>query len=146
MNKKGFTLMELLVTIMIISILSSVAMPRYVATLEKARSAEAIVNVGGLRGSMERYWYEQISFEQPYRPATLDKLDVDNPNFTVNRLYNYYFSDTSSKDVNSFVIVAKRIGKEKLYWVEWVQRNSTTGKLYRSNTLGGPEDDSAPKP
>jgi len=145
MNKKGFTLIELLVTVIIISILSSVAMPRYVATLEKARSAEAIVNVGGLKSSMERYWYEQISFERPYKPATLDSMDLGNPNFTVNRFYNYYFSDSSTKDVRSFAIVAKRIGREKVYWVKWIQRNTIFGKLYRSNLLGGPEEDKSTK-
>lgn len=145
MNKKGFTLMELLITVVIISILASVAMPRYVATLEKARSAEATINVAGLKGSMERYWYEQISFKRPYISATFDKLDVGNPNFTVNRFYNYFLSDSSTKDLRSFVIAAKRIGREKVYWVEWIQRNTTTGKLYRSNALGGPEKDKTPK-
>ena len=145
MNKKGFTLMELLITVIIISILSSVAMPHYVTTLEKARYAEASVNVGGLRGSMERYWYEQVSFKRPYRPATLDIMDVRNPNFTVNRYYNYFLSDSSTKDIRSFVIGAKRIGREKTYWIEWVQNNNNTGKLYRSSSLGGPETDKTPK-
>ncbi len=145
MSKKGFTLMELLISVIIISILASMAMPRYVATLEKARSAEATINVAGIRGAMERYWYEQTSTKKPYRPATFDKLDVGNPNLTVYRLYNYFLSDSSTKDIRSFVVAAKRIAREKVYWVEWVQRNTTTGKLYRSNALGGPEKDKTPK-
>lgn len=45
MKTKGFTLVELLIVIIIVTILSAVAIPTYIKTVEKARSEEAITNL-----------------------------------------------------------------------------------------------------
>lgn len=43
--KKGFTLVELLIVIVIVSVLATVALPKYRASLERGRSLEAISNL-----------------------------------------------------------------------------------------------------
>jgi len=45
MNKKGFTLVELMVVIVIIGVLAAVAMPKFADAINKARAAEAPVIV-----------------------------------------------------------------------------------------------------
>ena len=40
-NKKGFTLLELIIVIIVIGILASIAMPRYMRVAERARVTEA---------------------------------------------------------------------------------------------------------
>jgi len=139
MNKRGFTLIEILTVIMIISILSAIALPQYITTLEKARSAEATVNIGSLRTSIHRYWYDQRTFGKNYSPASFDKLDIDNPNNITNRFFNYYLKDDSTKEAKNYKIRAERIGFPSLYWVQWTQLNNNTGRFTRSNALGGPE-------
>lgn len=54
-NKKGFTLLELLVVVLIIGILAAIALPQYRKSVEKAKLAEALMNLKSLEGSIERY-------------------------------------------------------------------------------------------
>ncbi|MBU1888435.1 MAG: prepilin-type N-terminal cleavage/methylation domain-containing protein [Candidatus Omnitrophica bacterium] len=139
MNKKGFTLIELLTVFIIIAILVSIGLPQYAKTIEKARSAEASINIGSLRGSMEGYWYDQRSMTGPYIAASFDKLDTDNQNFITNRYYNYFIKDKSTKQMKLYVIKAERIGMPDRYWLQWTQVGRPTGKFSRSIDLGGSE-------
>lgn len=52
---KGFTLIELLVVVLIVGILSSVALPSYTKSVEKARLSEALVNAKVLLDAAQRY-------------------------------------------------------------------------------------------
>lgn len=54
----GFTLIELLIVIVIIAILSSVAIPTYIRTVEKARAGEAITNLTLIRAGEKVYRLE----------------------------------------------------------------------------------------
>jgi prepilin-type N-terminal cleavage/methylation domain-containing protein len=47
--KKGFTLLELLIVIIILGTLAAIAMPRYFANLENARRGEAMATTNRIR-------------------------------------------------------------------------------------------------
>jgi len=53
--KRGFTLIELLVVVLIIGILSSIALPQYTKSVEKARAAEAEVHMAAYTQAIDRY-------------------------------------------------------------------------------------------
>ena len=52
MNKKGFTLIEILIVIVILGTLATLALPKITAQIETARAAEAMNIFGFLRRSM----------------------------------------------------------------------------------------------
>lgn len=139
-QKKGFTLLELLFVFIIINFLVALAMPQYIIALEKARSIEAIINIGSLRTAIHRYWYEQSVLGAAYYPASLDTLDINNPNNNPDRFFNYYITDESTAKVKNYIIRAERIGFPELYWVEWIQVDNNTGKFVRSRILRGLKD------
>lgn len=55
-NSKAFTLAELLIVILIISILASLAIPRFFGQTEKARTSEAINMLGAIRRAQLNYY------------------------------------------------------------------------------------------
>ncbi|NQT75493.1 MAG: prepilin-type N-terminal cleavage/methylation domain-containing protein [Candidatus Omnitrophica bacterium] len=142
MRKKGFTLIELLIVIIIISILSSIALPQYVATLEKARSAEAVINIFSVKSALDGYWYEH-GFNLTGAILPIDgsqgSLNIDNPNAISNKLYSYRISGLgSAAEPRSYTVTATRTTNDETYIVMWVQEDNYTGKFYRSANLGGP--------
>lgn len=54
-NKKGFTLLEMLVVVLIIGILAAVALPQYQIAVEKGRAAEVIMNIATIKREIQTY-------------------------------------------------------------------------------------------
>ena len=78
MNKKGFSLIEMLAVVLIIGILSAVAMPQYARVREKARFAQAQVMAKSMYDSCERLLSE---FDKGYKEMGADyhkvtRLDI----------------------------------------------------------------------
>lgn len=133
MLKKGFTLLEVMIVVIIIGVLAALALPNYIAALEKGRSGEAATNVGAIRTAIDRYWYQNGTC-----PLITD-LDIESPNLQTNRLYDYTITDNGTNaTTRKFTVEAKRVGGLTDYWVKWTQTDNNTGKLTRSAKLGGP--------
>ena len=157
--KKGFTLLELLIVVIIIGILASIAIPQYTKTLLKARTAEAMTNLGVLRGAMDRYWYSQISrgeYEDillrigqsdEVRESIL-KLDIDNPNNVGlnNRKWGYGILDWGAAQVEEnhpvYVLEAVMLPPDgEINLIDdiadlWIQMDQD-GRTSRACELGG---------
>ena len=52
LNKKGFTLMEMLIVVAIIAVLVAVAIPTFTSSLERSREAADLANVRSAYGKV----------------------------------------------------------------------------------------------
>ena len=62
-NKKGFTLIELMIVVAIIGILSAVAIPNFLNFRYKAKTSEAKANLGAIRTCQEAYMAENETYK-----------------------------------------------------------------------------------
>ena len=85
-TKFGFTLIELLAVVLIISILTSIAVPKYRRTVERAAATEALINVRSIFESAKRY-----KAATSIAPTKLKGLDIS-------------FYEASSEETSEFTI------------------------------------------
>ncbi|KJU83324.1 type IV pilin [Candidatus Magnetobacterium bavaricum] len=68
---KGFTLVEMLITLVIMGILAAVAIPTYTGQREKARRAEAKTNLETIRLLLEQYFNDNGCYYRTGGPPTV---------------------------------------------------------------------------
>ena len=73
----GFTLLEIMITVVIVGVLAALAIPSYWGALERSRQREAVVNLGLLLDSQKRYYLE---YDPGSYTTDFADLDMDNPN------------------------------------------------------------------
>ncbi len=74
MNKKGFTLIELMIVVAIIGILAAVAIPMYRAQTVKAKMSEGIRAVDSIAGAVGDYYNDNSAWP----PAMTDATAINN--------------------------------------------------------------------
>ena len=97
MNKKGFTLSELLMVVVVLGILSAIALPRFAPQKEKAYVAEAVGMLSAIRQLEEGYrldngFYLAIPVNAPNTEWL--KLGIENPN--ISNYWKYTIATTAS--------------------------------------------------
>jgi prepilin-type N-terminal cleavage/methylation domain-containing protein len=70
-NNRGFTLIELLIVLAIIGIIGAIAVPRYTASLQKAKESACAANIAVLESAVMRYWADN-DFEYPENLKALE--------------------------------------------------------------------------
>src|SRR5438067_800890 len=73
-GRKGFTLVELAVVIIIIGVLAAFAVPRFLDSVERSKAAEAFNYQAAVRAAQERYQVRQGTYTND-----LTKLDIQMP-------------------------------------------------------------------
>jgi len=144
-TSRGFTLLELLVVVIIIGVLASLAIPRFIKTTEQARTAEAKQWLGQIRSSEIRY-----NLENGVYTTNLALLDIDDPNAAAQNPAYYTYTITVAPtggtvtgctgDIsNEFTVTATRVSnRNRPGPPPGVTANYTINLSEDGNICGGP--------
>lgn len=94
-GRKGFTLLELLMVVIIVGILGALAIPNYIESQKKSYSAEAWSNLNALLEAMQIYYVDH-SYTWT---TTVASLPADNPNSKPKRKFDYSIAESSGTAV-----------------------------------------------
>ncbi|HAU37160.1 MAG TPA: prepilin-type cleavage/methylation domain-containing protein [Phycisphaerales bacterium] len=61
-NRRGFTLVELAVVVVILGVLAAFAVPRFLASVERSKAAEAFNYLSSVQAAQERYHARQGTY------------------------------------------------------------------------------------
>ena len=93
----GFTLLEIIIVIIIVSVLSSLALPRFFRLIEYSRSTEALVSISAIRQAAERCYL--MSAGSYLSCANFSNLDLEDPGGSPNSHFTYGMSLESGNTV-----------------------------------------------
>jgi len=61
-TKKGFTLIEVLIVVIILGILATLSVPQFTRMIKRARMSEAWAGLGAVRTAQSVYWMEKSAY------------------------------------------------------------------------------------
>ena len=104
-NKKGFTLLEIMIVIVIIGILSTLGISQYIPARERAFGKEAIANLKLIRAAEKIYYMELGTYYGPQNNVTFINTNLKLQLVETNWDYNI-----ESANATSFTAIADRQG------------------------------------
>ena len=114
MNKKGFTLMELLIVVVIIAGMAAITYPSYRSTLERARASEAVNMIGAIQAAQQKHLVNYEEYGETFQDINDFEPSISNFDPTSDSFDSEYFRYTihasAGEDVKNGVIV-ERIDK-----------------------------------
>lgn len=113
-QQAGLTLIEVMVTLVIVGILSAIALPNYNAYVTRGRLAEAFSTLAAAQPNLEQYWNNTRSY------AGFDVSTAATPNFT------YALSNATN---STYLITAtgRAQAADFVYTIDQAGNRATTG-------------------
>ena len=114
-NKKGFSLMELLIVVIIIAGFAALTYPSYVISIERSRVSEAINLLGTIQATQQKNFMSYESYGLKFKdindftPA-IEDFDPEQSSFYT-EYYKYELGDAASILANEGKVTATRVDK-----------------------------------
>jgi len=119
--RKGFTLIELIIVIIIVGILAAVGMSQYTKVVEKGRAAEARLILGSLRSAQVAMKIENDNY------ATVPNLGVSAPTAVTATHYFTYACDTAGVCTATRITSAGKTPQGPSAYTKTLNANGTWG-------------------
>jgi type IV pilus assembly protein PilE len=103
LKRRGFTLIELMITVVIVSILAMVAVPAYFDQMRKSRRADAVTALNQIAQAQERWRANNASYTTDLGSTG---LNVPNPSS------GYYTLNVSAASAASYTATATAAGAQ----------------------------------
>ncbi len=110
-NKKGFTLMELLIVVAIIAILAAIAIPTFSSSLEKSKLAADEANCRSLYAAVAMHYMTDDAL--PTIGGSGTSLSLDGVTYTFN------YAPTIASDADSWTITANDKNDDPITTSSW---------------------------
>ena len=105
-QQRGFTVIELMITVAIIAILAAIALPAYNDYVQRAKITEAFTALADFRVRMEQYYQDNRKYDGP-NPPGLDGCGAAGPN-------SKYFTFGCTPAAQTYTITATGIANQGL--------------------------------
>jgi len=112
--RKGFTLVELAVVIVIIGVLAAFGVPRFLKSVERTKASEAFAYLSAVRAAQERY----VAKEGRYA-GTIGDLDIVQSSLK-------YFKDVAGQPVTTTTAITETHGSGSPTWTLTLLRDGAT--------------------
>jgi prepilin-type N-terminal cleavage/methylation domain-containing protein len=122
----GFTLIEIVVTIVLIGILASVAIVQYTVVIEKSRGTEAKDVLLRAYAGYQRLMFDAETISGS-KPLSWTRMSMSDPNADTRRFFNY--APVPASWVSMSAIKAERIG----YPSRWLQVDLSSGVITKTS-------------
>ena len=106
MKRKAFTILELLVVVIVLSVLIGLAFVAYSSYVEKSKSGEALINIDAIKKGEEAYKLSNGAY------VNADNADSINALLSIQILPKYYEYRVVGATAYNFLVIAKRIGED----------------------------------
>ena len=147
MNKQGFTLIEVLTTVLIIGILAAVAMPQYSRAVERARATEAMTALKAMNDAIYAFYADKTICPERFTQLVVtlpDNSSAITPYIIQTKNFGFYLNSGLGVDIPGTGcegVIAERInsGGKYNYYIWNPYTRGTTGKALalQCGALGG---------
>jgi len=134
LKKKGFTLVELMITVAILAVLATIAIPAYQNYINRAKQSDAIIGLKAAQMAQEQFFSENNRYA-----STIDILPGFNDTGAADNKFvkgDYTLTVSSANTAPAFVIAATWVDSGKGINDRWTISNTNINPVCDTSVSG----------